>query len=480
MNARLLNSSPFFIAKGLSARLLVLTIFFVMLAEVLIFVPSIARYRLNYLDEKLASGHLAMLSLQATPDQSVGEAIESKLLSHVGAYSVALREADGRKLILMQETPRRVDASYDLREAGTLDLIGDAFGTLLSTGDRRLRIIGSSPQDSSAMVEVVIDEGPLCDAMMAFAERILALSLVISVFTAALVFISLHLLLVRPMRRMTESMVRFREDPEDLSNQIRPSSRLDELGMAEHELASMQERLRAALHQKARLAALGIAVTKINHDLKNMLSTARLISDRLSASDDPEVRRVTPTLVKAIDRAVNLCVQTLNYSREGPPKLSLSHFDLKELVDDVGYGLPTQGQDEVWRNDLPDGLEVEADRDQLYRVFANIGRNAVEAGASHVNVRAEEMETALRVWITDDGPGLPPRAYENIFQPFAGTVKQGGTGLGLAIARDLVRAHGGDVRLEYSTGEGTSFRIELPRRQESRQGASAGPRRAAR
>ncbi|RDD60357.1 sensor histidine kinase [Ferruginivarius sediminum] len=479
MNARSLNLPH--VAKGLSARLLVLTIFFVMLAEVMIFVPSIARYRLNYLEEKLANGHLAMLALQATPDQAVGEAIEKRLLSHAGAYSVALREPGERKLILMQETPQRVDATYDLREAGTFQLIGDAFSSLLGPGDRRLRVIGTSPQDGSAMVEVVVDEAPLCRAMLAFGERILGLSLVISLFAAALVYLSLHMLLVRPMRRLTESMTRFREDPEDLSNHIRPSARTDEVGVAEHELASMQERLTAALHQKARLAALGIAVTKINHDLKNILSTARLISDRLSESDDPEVRRVTPTLVKAIDRAVNLCVQTLNFSREGPPQLNLTRFDLGELVEDVGFGLPASEHEGAWRNMLPEGLELEADRDQLYRVFANIGRNAIEAGASRVSVRGEETESGLSIRIEDDGPGLPPRAYENIFQPFAGTVKQGGTGLGLAIARDLVRAHGGDIRLEQSTAEGTSFRIDLPRRQQhGHRGASAGRKRAAR
>ena len=476
-------------AKGLSARLLVLTIFFVMLAEVLIFVPSMARYRLTYLEEKLASAHLAVLTLEATPDQMVSEELEGELLGYVGAQSIALRRPDAGKLMLMQGAPGEVDASFDLRGAGALELISDAFASLTGPGDRQIRVVGQSPHQPAASVEVVIDEAPLCQAMFAFGERILALSLAISLITAALVYVALHLLLVRPMRRVTASMTLFREDPEDVTAQIRPSNRTDEIGVAERELASMQERLATALHQKTRLAALGIAVTKVNHDLKNILSSARLVSDRLGDSDDPDVRRIAPTLVKTIDRAVHLCQQTLNFTQEGPPQLSVSRFDLAELIDDVAGeiaaahaggaeagGAELGGTEGAARtrdggpvvNRLPAGLEVEADRDQLYRVFSNLLRNAVEAGATRVEVAAETGTGRLALSLVDDGPGLPPRARDNIFQPFAGTVKQGGTGLGLAIARDLVRAHGGDITLLGTDANGTAFRIDLPRRAQTR------------
>ena len=416
-------------AKGLSARLLVLTIFFVMLAEVLIFVPSMARYRLTYLEEKLASAHLAVLTLEATPDQMVSEELQGELLGYVGAHSIALRRPGEGKLMLMRESPGQVDASFDLRSAGAATLVADAFASLIGPGDRVIRVVGRSPHQPAASVEVVIDEAPLCQAMFAFGERILALSLVISLMTAALVYVALHLLLVRPMRRVTASMTRFREDPEDLTAQIRPSNRTDEIGVAERELASMQARLAASLHQKTRLAALGIAVTKVNHDLKNILSSARLVSDRLADSDDPDVRRIAPTLVRTIDRAVHLCQQTLNFTQEGPPQLELSRFDLSELVADVateiapaesvgertgtggrgtggqgtgGQGTGGQGPgDQITGgrapagpvlNRLPAGLEVEADRDQLYRVFANLLRNAVEAGATAVTVTADSAD----------------------------------------------------------------------------------------
>jgi signal transduction histidine kinase len=432
------------VAAGLSARLLLLTIAFVMLAEVLIYAPSIGRFRKVYLEERLADAHLAILALEATPDQMVSEELELELLSHVDAKMVALKKPGAGKLMLLAEQPAAIDATFDLRQASFLGLIGEAFVTLQAPPNRVLRVLGRSPKDPNLLVEVVLEEGTLQSAMIDFSGRILLLSLVISLVTATLVYYSLHRLMVRPMRRITESMVAFREDPEDVTRSITPSERSDEIGVAQRELATMQQGLRA-------------------------LATARLVSDRLAGIDDPEVRRVTPTLMGAIDRAVDLCAQTLSFTREGPASLDLSRFELGDLLKDVGESLlgPVNGRT-VWRNRLEHGIEVEADRQQLFRVFANLGQNAVEAGATRVDVSAERDDGRLVVRIADNGPGLPPRAREKLFQPFSGSVRPGGTGLGLAIARDLVRAHGGDISLESSDGTGTRFRLTLPLSQNER------------
>ena len=461
MTGKKLSLPP--LAESLSARLLLLTIAFVMLAEVLIYAPSIGRFRLVYLEERLAAAHLAILALEATPDQMIGEDLKRELLDHVGAYSVGLTRPGAGKLMLMVTTPGPVDASYDLREASFFGLIGDAFMTLMDDGGRILRVVGVSPKDRKTLVEVVLEEAPLRRQMLGYSERILALSLVISLFTAALVYLSLHLLMVRPMRRITESMARFRDDPEDASRIIKPSARSDEVGVAQRELAEMQEGLRGALRQRARLAALGAGITKISHDLRNILATARLVSDRLVESEDPEVRRTAPTLLSAIDRAVNLCAQTLNFTSEGAPAVDLSRFDLGELVREVGASLPEQlnGQ-ATWHSLIEENFEVSADREQLHRVLSNLGQNAVQAGATKVEVAARRDDDRFVIDVTDNGPGLSPRARAHLFKPFAGSSHPGGTGLGLAIARELMRAHGGDVQLERSTSEGTSFRLILP------------------
>jgi signal transduction histidine kinase len=457
-------------ARSLSAKLLILTIAFVMLAEVLIYCPSIGRFRLVYLEERLAAAHLAILALEATPDQMVSEEMEMELMEHVGAYAVSILKPDRGRLMLMVEKPGTDVVSFDLGEGTFFSLIGDAFETLLADGQRVIRVMGISPKDADIRVEVVMAEGPMRAAMIQYSIRILALSLFISLITAALVFLSIHRLLVRPMRRITASMVAFRENPEDASRDLTPSQRGDEVGLAERELQSMQEGLRASLLQKTRLAALGIAVTKINHDLRNVLSTAFLMSDRLTSSEDPDVRRLAPRLIGAIDKAASLCTQTLNFTREGPLHIELARFVLRDLVTEVIETLTENTDDmpeddvrERFAMDVPPGLNIEGDREQLYRVFYNLLHNSLLAGSRLIEIRLAERDERIEIDIADDGPGLPPRARDHLFTPFAGSARKGGTGLGLAIARDIMRAHGGDIELIGTSAEGTCFRLVFNR-----------------
>jgi signal transduction histidine kinase len=451
------------LAQSLSAKLLILTIAFVMLAEVLIYAPSIGLYRLTYLQDRLADAHLAILALEATPDNMVGEELERELLAHVGATMVALKKPNAGKLVLMTEKPQRIDASFDLRDSNFFGLIGSAFMTLMHDGNRILRVVGSSPKDSQILVEIVLPETELRARMIGYSNRILALSFVISLFTAALVYLSLHLLMVRPLSRLTRNMARFREAPEDASRIAQPTARNDEIGVARRELANMQHGLRDALLQRAHLAALGTAVTKINHDLRNILATASLVSDRLSGSGDPEVQRVAPTLVSAIDRAVNLCTQTLDFTRHGAHRIDPKSFDLGTLVSQVRETLPEQiNGTPVLHPNFGAPFEVKGDQEQLFRVLSNLSLNAIGAGATRIEIDARREDRAVVIDVIDNGPGLPPRARENLFQPFAASTRPGGTGLGLAIARELMRAHGGDLELMRSTGQGTCFRMTIP------------------
>jgi len=455
------------VTKSLSAKLLVLTVLFVMLAEVLIYTPSVARFRLTYLEERLAAAHLAALSVEATPDLRVAMELQEKLLALVGAHVVDLVQPDTRVYMLARSMPPEVGATFDLRDATAATLIADAFGALAHGGDRVIKVVGNSPKDPAFRVELVMDERPMVEAMVDFSGRILALSVVISLITAGLVFLALNGLLVRPMRRLTASMVEFRRAP-DTTPPIEPSTRSDEIGVAERELADMQGTVRTALRQRERLAALGTAVAKINHDLRAILSTAALLSERLGESADPEVRRVTPRLMASIDRAVELCGQTLTYTRDGVLPLERGNEDVRALVDEAGAAVlaalrPDGARVEArWDNRVPEGLVVRADAAQLARALVNLGRNAVQAGADAVTVTAERRGETVIVTVADNGPGLPPRARENLFQPFAGSARAGGVGLGLAIAREVVRAHGGDLRLIESTAEGTRFALEIP------------------
>ena len=321
---------------GLSARLLVLTIFFVMVSEVFIYAPSIGRYRLVYMQERIAAAHLASLALDVPSDNLVSTALMEELLDHARSRGIVLRRPDSKALMLSSNMPASVAATYDLREMAFFPLIWKAFLVLGRSGTRYIRVIGQSPKSTDILVETIIDEAPMRAEMFDFSGRILALSIAISLMTATLVYLSLHLLFVRPMLGITQSMVSFRNDPEDARRMIVPGRRRDEIGRAQRELADMQGGLRSALQQRERLAKLGTAVTKINHDLRNILATVQLLSDRVGDSDDPKVRRVAPSLLAAIDRAIKLCSETLSFAHEGAPPPQPAGFELAALVGEVG------------------------------------------------------------------------------------------------------------------------------------------------
>ena len=455
--------------SSLSARLLVLTVFFVMLAEFLIYAPSISRFRKVYLEEHVASAHLAALALQATPDNMVSQDLERQLLFHASAYGIVLKRPKRRMLALTGTMPSQVDVTFDLRQGNFGMWIGDAFKALVQNESRIMRVIGISPKDPEVIVEVVMDEEPMRQMMISYSARILQLSIVISLITASLVYLSLQWLMVRPMGRITRAMTAFRDNPEDASRPIPASRRTDEIGIAQRELMVMQNELRAALRQKTRLATLGTAVAKINHDLRNSLATAMLASERLADIDEAQVQRVAPKLSKAIERAVNLCALTLDYVGSGALELRPSHFHLQELATEVGAAFksrqPQEGRLE-WQNSIDFELDLHADRAQLFRVLNNLGRNAQQAGATLVRISAGKDKGRIFIDIADNGPGLAAKAKERLFQPFTGSARQGGTGLGLVIVRDIMHAHGGEISLLESSAKGTTFRLELPDRRQ--------------
>ncbi len=446
---------------SLSARLLILTVFFVMLSEVLIFLPSVSGFRLEWLNKKLDNARLAMMVLDAAPNRAVGDLLKAELLARVGAHAMIVRRG-GIRIVLSGDTPPAVAESFYLSDQGPLEQIADAIAVYARTEGRVIQIFSALPEDPSVVMEIILDEAPLRAEMIGFGWRIFLLSLVISFATATLVYLSLQMFLVRPMRRITAKMVEFSQNPEDRRHIIAPSGRRDEIGTAERELAGMQRGLRAALAQKAHLAALGTAVAKINHDLRGILTSALLVSDRLETVDDPKVRRLAPTLVQSIERAAALCGQTLDYVGQDQPETKRVRFPLHPLVREIETTFEAADGGFSLVNDIIDALQVLGDRDQVFRMLNNLARNAVEAGATTVTISAGPQDSYMEIDVTDNGPGLPPRAQDKLFQPFEGSARAGGTGLGLAIAREMARGHGGDLVLISTGADGTRFRIRLP------------------
>lgn len=451
---------------GLSARVLVLTVLFVMVSEVLIYAPTIARFRMSWLDSKLSSAHLAIMALEAQPNYMIDPQLELKLLDHVGAYLIALHTTDGKNLMLRGASPPLiVNGTIDLSDRSWTDDLGDAIDTLRQHDKRLLRVKGYADRAPDTQVEMVIDEWPLHQAMIAYSWRVLGVSVVISLITASLIFAALQWLIIRPIKRVTRRILRFRDNPEIAVDDQAVSRRSDEIGVVERELVDMAAQVRQALLQHARLAALGTAVGKINHDLRGILATARLVADRIVESDDPDVQKAAPALVRSLDRAVDLCSDTLNFTREGPPKPELSQFPLADLHSEIGESLTTQlNGSNAWLADFPSDFTLTADREQLFRIIRNLAENAFQAGARQVCLAAREENGRTHLEVRDDGPGLPPKALQNLFVPFRGSARAGGTGLGLAIARELLRGQGGDLTLQRNGSDGATFALDLPRR----------------
>jgi signal transduction histidine kinase len=452
---------------GLSAKLLLLTVLFVMLAEVLVFVPSVSNFRRQWLMERLAAAQIASLAAEAAPGGQLPARLRDELLQSAKVKAIAVKRADSRQLIIEMDMPAEIDAHYDLRGASWLTLIADALKVFIAPDNRVIRVVGQPGFEADEFIEVVMEEAPLKAATVRYGLDILGLSILISMITAALVYLSLDALLVKPMTKLTRNIVRFSERPEDPTRIITPSSRRDEIGTAERELAAMQAELSVTLSQKSRLAALGLAVSKISHDLRNMLSSAQLLSDRLATVKDPRVQQLVPKLIASLDRAIRLCARTLDYgqAQEVPPRRK--RFPLGLLVAEVGdgLGLPRPGRIE-WSVAIDPKLEVDADRDQLYRVLSNLCRNALQALESldalgEITVNAQREGAVTLIEVGDTGPGVTERARAHLFEAFQTVARKDGTGLGLAIAAELVRAHGGQITLVRNDG-GATFRVVIP------------------
>ncbi len=457
---------------GLSGKLLLLTILFVMIAEVMIYVPSIANYRLMWLSDRLAAARTAALVLDAAPDGAIPVSLTRRLLDSVGANAVAMKMGDKRRLLAFSDLPLKVDHEIDMRDISMIDAIYDAFDTMLTKDNDVLRVVGPAPMGGE-FVEIIIDEAPLRRAMLQFSRNILLISLTISAITGALVYMSLSWLLVRPLRRLTAQMVAFGQAPEDPARIVAPSSRSDEIGVAERELAVMQQELAGTLQHKNRLASLGLAVSKINHDLRNLLSPAQLLSDRLASLADPAVRRLAPKLMATLGRAIAYCEQTLAYGRAQEPPPERKNVDVARLLDELRDSFDLgPGAAIGWMPSVERGLMVDADPDQLLRALINLVRNSIEALASRapndperdqIRIVGRREGAVVVLQVSDTGPGLPERARTHLFEPFQGSGRRGGTGLGLAIAAELARAHGGEIQLLEGT-VGAAFRIVIPDR----------------
>jgi hypothetical protein len=459
---------------GLSGKLLLLTIVFVMVAEIMIYVPSVANFRLNWLNDRLAAAHTAALVLDAAPSGMVPESLANQILRSIGAHAVAMKMGNQRRLLAASNMPTSIAQDIDMRNVTWWKSIVDAFDTLLmcKPGDN-IRVVGAAPMGGD-FLEIILDEAPMCKAMWTFSVNILLLSLAISCITAMLVFLALHYLFVRPMWRITRNMVAFRADPENPSRVIAESGRRDEIGTAEGGARrhAAGTGLDAASAEPAGGARSG-GVEDQSRSCAICLHRRSYFPISSPLRPDPKVQRFAPKLMRALERAIAFCQSTLSYggAQEPPPERRTIQVEplIEEVHEALGLGLDVPIR---WIVAVERGLTMEADHDQLFRVLVNIARNAVQAletrGArdparDQIRITGRREGSVVVIEVSDTGPGVQEKARTHLFQAFQGSTRAGGTGLGLAIAAELVRAHGGEIRLVPGT-IGATFSITIPDR----------------
>jgi signal transduction histidine kinase len=458
--------------RGLSGRLLWMTILFVMLAEVLIFAPSVAGMRMNWLRDQLDTAAAAGIVIDGLQPAELPRSVQDDTLLATGTKVIALRKDGTSRLLAAVDVPPQVDDQYDLADVPLLVSIRDAMDTLFFGGGRVMRVFGPVGE-SDMIIELVMTDGALRKDMLSYARMMFTLSLVISLITAVLIFLAINRMMIRPIRNLTRNMQRFSERPEDPQRVFAGDAAKGELAVAGRHLASMQVELQRTLKQQKNLADLGLAVSKINHDMRNILASAQLMSDRLVDVDDPMVRSFAPKLLRTIDRAVGYTNEVLSYGQAteaAPRRRRVRLVALCQEVRDILALDPDGGIEFI--EQISDDLEVDADGEQLFRVIHNICRNAAQALTTfhpedsatirRITLSAQRIGSVVSISIDDTGPGMPRKARENLFAAFRGSARSGGTGLGLAIARELVLAHGGTIALVEKPGPGTQFRIEIP------------------
>jgi signal transduction histidine kinase len=460
----------FFWPGGLSARLLILTIVFVASSGALALPVALAAYEQQWLLDRVRAAELASMAPDAAPDRKVSQQIASQLEKGAGVSRVAIQTEGTQRLVLGGPMLKPAPYVVDLRSQAPVSWLLAPFQTLASGEGRSVRVIAPPRFRQADLVDVVAPDAELKRGLISYLWKLVLVAAFVATLAGVLVYLSLNLFLVRPMQRITRAMERFRADPEDPDAQVPLSGRRDEIGRAEVELDLMQADLRAALNSRARLAALGEAVAKINHDLRNMLTSAQIASERLAALKDPKVTQALPRLERALDRAVKLASEVLAYGKTQEAAPEPRPVALAAAVDaaaeEARLGEP--GVKLVCQ--IRAGSQVQADPDQLHRILANLLRNAREAieheegrrrpGRVEVSLAQTDGQSVVRV--ADNGPGVPERVRERLFHPFGGSGRPGGVGLGLAIARELAQGHGGDLVLAETGPQGSVFELRLP------------------
>ena len=466
--------------RTLSARVFWLTVSIIFVVDILVMMPGMGREWQNCLNNKVTqAAEVAVTVISGPAAGNFANAQTRDALSSLsGTIGITLMGGVKPISILPVSTSLQLDPNVDLDRVSLWQSAWQADREVLGLCAAYLPVNAAFPLGSDPRIQIVISARPLIAHLRGYVAQTVTYSVIVAALTGGLVYAALDRLLVKPMRIMTADIVAFRRDPEHARlSGLKWLSRKgdDEISRAAHELVIMQDELRTALWRNAQLAALGTAIAKMSHDLRNILGSALLVAGRFRSHGDPAIKQASALLISSMERAVELVTRTVDSADGRPPPVSRSPVVLRELVDEVADFIRQGGTGMAIENQVPGSLVLPLDRNQMYRVLANLLRNAAEAQAGRATLTTEDEHGVSQLVVTDDGHGLPRKALAGLFRPFAGSGRNRGTGLGLAIARDLIRAHGGDLRLRKTGPDGTEFIMSLPIWQATETGSEQTP-----
>lgn len=273
---------------------------------------------------------------------------------------------------------------------------------------------------------------------------------------------------LRELEGNLSSRIDTSNEPAEIQHVVQAINRL---GKTLKEKLECEKQMESQLRHAERLASLGRLVAGVAHEVRNPLATIRL-RVQMSRRDavEPKVKESCLIALEEIERLNGIVNRLLNFAR--PIQLELEPIDLRALVRErvssfEDFALSHHVQ--LMTNLPSKNVLTVVDKDRMAQVFDNIIQNALEAMADHggtlsVTVASNnscEKASAVCVEFQDTGKGLSSADIGHVFDPFF-TTKPSGTGLGLSISHELVRAHGGDIKIESQEGRGTSVRVTIP------------------